>query len=95
MARCLTVADRMALLAWSSHGGGGYARILLEEGISGAAADRGGYILLYRSREHWATLGLNRRVTGISVWRCSDGADLDTYVTMAAALAALPPAGPV
>ncbi len=92
VARCLTVADRMAVLAWSSHGGGGYARIVLEEGIPGATPDRGGYVLLYRSHNRWATLGLTRRVTGVMVWRCSDGASLGTYTTMAAALAALPSA---
>lgn len=92
VARCLTVADRMALLAWGSHGGGGYARVVLEEGIPGAAPDHSGYVLLYRCHDRWATLGLTRRVTGILVWRCSDGTALGTYPTMAAALAALPPA---
>ncbi len=92
VARCLTVADRMAVLAWGSHGGGGYARMVLEEGSPGATPDRGGYVLLYRSHDRWATLGLTRCVTGMLVWRCSDGASLGTYATMAAALAALPPA---
>ena len=92
VARCLTVADRMAVLVWSSQGGGGYARMVLEEGIPGATPDRGGYVLLYRLNERWAALGLTRRVTGITVWRCSDGASLGTYAAMVAALAALPPA---
>lgn len=92
VARCLTVADRLAVLAWSSHDGGGYARMVLEEGVPGAAPDQGGYVLLYRPLDRWAVLGLTRRVTGVVVWRCSDGASLGTYGTMTAALAALPPA---
>ena len=89
-AKCLTVADRIALLEWSSQGSGGYARVALEDGIPGAAPDRSGYILLYRQHDRFATLGLTRRGNGILVWRCSDGTACGTYPTMAAALAALP-----
>ena len=90
-ARCLTLADRLAILAWASVGSGGYARVVLEEGVPGAAPDRGSYVLLYRRRDQWATLGLTRRPAGILVWRCSDGSAHGDYPTMIEALAALPP----
>lgn len=91
-ARCLTMSDRIALLEWTSQGSGGYARVVLEEGVPGDAPDRSGYVLLYRQCDCWATFGLTRRAAGILVWRCSDGSAHATYPTMAAALAALPPA---
>ena len=91
-AKCLTMADRIAVLDWSSQGSSGYARFALEDGVPGAAPDRSGYVLLYRQHDRFATLGLTRGTTGILVWRCSDGAACGTYSTMAAALAALPPA---
>ena len=91
-AKCLTVADRIALLDWSGQGSGGYARVALEEGVPGAGPDRSGYVLLYRQHDRFATLGLTRRAAGVLVWRCSDGTACGTYPTMAAALAALPPA---
>ena len=91
-AMCLTVADRIALLAWGSQGSAGYARVVLVEGVPGSAPDRGGYVLLYRQHDPWAVVGLTRQATGVLVWRCSDGSACGEYPTMAAALAALPPA---
>jgi hypothetical protein len=91
-AKCFTVADRIALLEWSSHGSGGYARVMLEEGVPGATPDRSGYVLLYRQYDRFAVLGVTRRAGDIMVWRCSDGTGFGAYPTMAAALAGLPPA---
>jgi len=91
-AKCFTVADRIAILEWSSHGSGGYARVTLEEGVAGATPDRSGYVLLYRKYDRFAILGLTRRAGDILVWRCSDGTGFGAYPTMAAALAGLPPA---
>lgn len=91
-AKCFTVADRIALLEWSSQGGGGYARVALEEGVPGATPDRSGYVLLYRQYDRFAVLGLTRRASDILVWRCSDGMGFGAYPTMAAALADLPSA---
>ena len=90
-ARCFTVADRIALLEWSSQGSGGYARVMLEEGVPGATPDCSGYVLLYRQYDRFAILGLTRRAGDILVWRCSDGTGFGAYPTMAAALAGLPP----
>ncbi len=90
-AKCFTVADRIALLDWSSQGSGGYARVMLEEGLPGSTPDRSGYVLLYRQYDRFAILGLTRLAGDILVWRCSDGMGFGTYPTMAAALAGLPP----
>lgn len=90
-AKCFTVADRIALLDWSSQGSGGYARVILEEGLPGSTPDRSGYVLLYRQYDRFAILGLTRLAGDILVWRCSDGTGFGTYSTMAAALAGLPP----
>ena len=91
-ATCFTVADRIALMEWSSQGSGGYARTALEEGVPGATPDRSAYVLLYRRSDLFATVGLTRRAGDILMWRCSDGTGCGTYPTMAAALAGLPPA---
>lgn len=87
---CLTTADRIALATW--HGGrrGSFTRTVLEGGTPGASPDRGGYILVYRDGDGWATFGLARGCAGVLVWRCSNGAVLGTYPTMTVALAALP-----
>ena len=91
-ARCFTVADRIALLEWNTQGSGGYARVVLEEGMPDTTPDGGSYVLLYRRHDLFANLGLTRRASEILVWRCSDGTGCGTYPTMAAALADLPPA---
>ena len=91
-AKCFTVPDRIALMAWTSRGSGGYARVVLEDGVPGDAPDRSGYVLLYRRRDDWATIGLTRCAAGILVWRCANGASCGVHRTMADALAALPSA---
>ena len=89
-AKCFTIADRIALLEWSSQGSSGYARVVLEEGVPGATPDCSAYVLLYRRYDLFATLGLTRRAHDILMWRCSDGTGCGIYPTMAAALAVLP-----
>lgn len=81
----------MALLSWHHAGGGGYARLVVEDGRPGAAPDRGAFALLYQSGQAFATIGLTRTTDSIQAWRCADGEVLGLHPTMEAALAALPP----
>lgn len=90
MSRALTATDRMELLSWHCSGGQGYARLMLETGITGGAPDLGGYALLYPVNASWATLGITRTSDGILVWRCATGVAHGVFPNMSAALRAVP-----
>ena len=91
-----SASDRLALLEWQNRGASGYARLLIEDGQPGSLPDCAAYALVYRRGTPWASWGLTRRggrSPGIMAWRCSTGATLGVYATMAEALLALPSAG--
>lgn len=83
----LTWLDRASVLAREDAARArGYERLLVHTPPPNAEPDTPDAVMLYPAGERWARWGLARQPGGVLVWRCSDGAELGRFATMAEAL---------
>jgi hypothetical protein len=64
------------------------ARVVIHERVE-AECHPIDLVLVYGADSPWARWGLARRGNTVTLWQCSDGADLGVFDTMSDALAAL------
>jgi hypothetical protein len=86
----LTVTDRIQAAQWeASHAYPAGARLEIHDRRWDDAPEVGDYIGIYRADDRWAVWGVARNGATITVWHGPSGADLGSFNTMAAALAAV------
>lgn len=86
--------DLIALSAWAARSEQhGYSRIHVEGADDVPGPDSGAYALVYQLGRDWASWGLARAGSRVSIWHCGTGADMCTFPEMAQALDSLPPVG--
>ena len=85
-----TITDRIQAVQWeASHANPAGAFLDIHNRRPDDAPEVGDYIGIYRAYDRWAVWGVARDGAKITVWHGPSGADLGSFSTMAAALAAV------